>query len=78
MMRIWLWPVVIAVLSAAGLIAGLVSEGAGDWLSWLALAAPSPSACRACHVAAPAHRHAAATLPLQDIGELVEAERLGQ
>ena len=26
MMRIWLWPVVIAVLSAAGLIAGLVSE----------------------------------------------------
>ena len=40
MMRIWLWPVVIAVLSAAGLIAGLVSEGAGDWLSWLALAAP--------------------------------------
>jgi hypothetical protein len=40
MMRIWLWPVVIAVLSTAGLIAGLVSEGAGDWLSWLALAAP--------------------------------------
>lgn len=40
MMRIWLWPVLIGVLSTLGLIAGLVSEGAGDWLSWLALAAP--------------------------------------
>ncbi|MEL7560540.1 hypothetical protein [Stutzerimonas chloritidismutans] len=40
MMRIWLWPVVIAVLSLVGLIAGLVSEGAGDRLSWLALAVP--------------------------------------
>jgi hypothetical protein len=40
MMRIWLWPVLIGVVSTFGLIAGLVSEGAGDWLSWLALAAP--------------------------------------
>ncbi|WP_332823309.1 hypothetical protein [Stutzerimonas kunmingensis] len=40
MMRIWLWPVLIGVLSTLGLIAGLVSEGTGDWLSWLALAAP--------------------------------------
>ena len=40
MMRIWLWPVLIGVMSTFGLIAGLVSEGAGDWLSWLALAAP--------------------------------------
>ncbi len=40
MMRIWLWPVLIGVLSTLGLIAGLVSEGAGDWLSWLALAVP--------------------------------------
>lgn len=40
MMRIWLWPALIAVVSTLGLIAGLVSEGAGDWLSWLALAAP--------------------------------------
>jgi len=31
---------VIAVVSAIGLIAGLVSEGAGDWLSWLGLAVP--------------------------------------
>lgn len=40
MMRIWLWPLVIGVVSLFGLIAGLVSEGTGDWLSWLALAAP--------------------------------------
>lgn len=40
MMRIWLWPVLIAILSAVGLIAGLVSEGAGDWLNWLALSVP--------------------------------------
>jgi hypothetical protein len=39
-MRIWLWPVLIGVVSTLGLIAGLVSEGTGDWLSWLALAAP--------------------------------------
>ena len=40
MMRIWMWPVLIGVASTLGLIAGLVSEGAGDWLSWLTLAAP--------------------------------------
>jgi len=40
MMRIWLWPVLIGVASTLGLIAGLVSEDTGDWLSWLALAAP--------------------------------------
>ncbi|UPQ83018.1 MULTISPECIES: hypothetical protein [Pseudomonas] len=40
MMRIWLWPVLIAALSAVGLVAGLVSEGAGDWLNWLALSVP--------------------------------------
>ncbi|MBK3746337.1 MULTISPECIES: hypothetical protein [Stutzerimonas] len=41
MMRIWRWPVAIALASALGLIAGLVSEGAGDWLSWLALGLPT-------------------------------------
>lgn len=40
MTRIWLWPALIGVASLIGLIAGLVSEGAGDWLSWLTLAAP--------------------------------------
>ncbi|WP_043237605.1 hypothetical protein [Stutzerimonas azotifigens] len=41
MMRIWLWPAVIALTSTLGLIAGLVSEGLGDWLSWLALGLPT-------------------------------------
>ncbi|WP_407294268.1 hypothetical protein [Stutzerimonas zhaodongensis] len=40
MIRIWLWPVVIALISAVGLIGGLVSEGVGDWLSWIALGVP--------------------------------------
>ena len=40
MMRIWLWPLVVAVASIIGLVAGLISEGAGDWLSWLALTEP--------------------------------------
>jgi len=45
MIRIWLWPVVIALLSILGLIAGLVSEGPGDWLSWAALAVPVVIGC---------------------------------
>ncbi|MCW3147612.1 hypothetical protein N8H22_03205 [Stutzerimonas stutzeri] len=40
MMRIWLWPLVIAQVSALGLLAGLVSDGIGDWLSWAALSLP--------------------------------------
>ena len=46
MMRIWLWPLVIALLSLLGLIAGLVSEGLGDWLSWAALLVPVAIGCR--------------------------------
>ncbi|RMI00719.1 hypothetical protein [Stutzerimonas nitrititolerans] len=45
MIRIWLWPVVIALLSILGLVAGLVSEGPGDWLSWAALAVPVVIGC---------------------------------
>lgn len=37
MIRLWLWPVVVALLSLLGLIAGLVSEGLGDGLSWAEL-----------------------------------------
>lgn len=40
MKRIWLWPIVIGVLSLAGLIAGLVSDGMGDWLAWAGLGVP--------------------------------------
>lgn len=46
MTRIWLWPVVVALLSMLGLIAGLVSEDLGDWLSWGALAVPVAIGCQ--------------------------------
>lgn len=49
MMRIWRWPVLIAAISAVGLIAGLISEGAGDWLSWLALSVPVMIALHGLH-----------------------------
>ncbi|EIK54981.1 hypothetical protein YO5_19497 [Stutzerimonas stutzeri TS44] len=40
MMRIWRWPLMIGLLSLLGLLAGLVSDGTGDWLSWAALSLP--------------------------------------
>ncbi len=36
----WGWPLVIAILSAVGLIAGLVGDGAWDWLAWIGLGVP--------------------------------------
>ena len=36
----WGWPLAIAVLSAAGLVGGLVGDGAWDWLSWIGLGIP--------------------------------------
>ncbi len=45
MIRLWLWPVLVALLSALGLIAGLVSDGVGDWLSWAVLAVPVVIGC---------------------------------
>ena len=39
--RIWLWPLAIAALCAAGLGTGLVSDGWGDVLAWLGLAVPA-------------------------------------
>ena len=45
MIRLWLWPVVVALVSLLGLIAGLVSEGLGDWLSWAALLVPVAIGC---------------------------------
>ena len=36
-MRIWGWPLVIAVVSMVGLLAGLVGVGGWDW-DWLAAA----------------------------------------
>ena len=38
--HVWRAPIVLAVATAVGLIAALLSDGPGDVLSWLALAAP--------------------------------------
>lgn len=37
---LWRWPVALGLLSAVGLLAGLVLDGWGDWLSWIALGIP--------------------------------------
>ncbi|MCH7417631.1 MULTISPECIES: DUF4175 domain-containing protein [Pseudomonas] len=39
--RIFAWPSVIAALSAAGLFAALLGDGAWDVLSWLGLGVPA-------------------------------------
>jgi hypothetical protein len=39
-MKIWLWPVVIGVLSGVGLVSALLYDGPGDWISWLTLFCP--------------------------------------
>lgn len=37
---LWRWPLVLGLLTASGLLSALVSEGAGDVWSWLALGVP--------------------------------------
>lgn len=37
---LWAWPVAMGLLSALGLVTALVSDGWGDWLSWIALGIP--------------------------------------
>lgn len=39
-LRVWGWPLLLAVLSASGLASALVSDGWGDAWSWLALGFP--------------------------------------
>ena len=41
MLALWGWPVAIAVVSAVGLVGGLVGDGAWDWLSWIGLGVPT-------------------------------------
>jgi hypothetical protein len=40
MKSLWRWPGVIGVLSASGLVAGLVSDGLGDAAAWIGLGVP--------------------------------------
>lgn len=37
---IWTWPVLLGLLSTLGLLAALLSDGAGDVISWVSLAVP--------------------------------------
>jgi len=39
-MRLWGWPVGLALLSAVGLLSALLGDGAWDALSWAALGLP--------------------------------------
>jgi hypothetical protein len=39
-LRIWSWPVALAVLSAIGLLSALLGDGGWDALSWAALGLP--------------------------------------
>ena len=41
----WGWPIVMAVLSAVGLLAALLGSGPWDWVSWLALGVPALAGC---------------------------------
>ncbi len=38
---LWKWPVSMGVLSLVGLLAGLIADGWGDWVSWVGLGAPT-------------------------------------
>lgn len=38
--RIWALPAAVGSMTAVGLLSSLVADGAGDVLSWAALAAP--------------------------------------
>lgn len=37
---IWRWPVLLALLSATGLVSALLSDGLGDVWAWFSLAVP--------------------------------------
>lgn len=43
--RVWTAPIVLGVVTAAGLISALVSDATGDAVAWLALAAPVVVVC---------------------------------
>ena len=37
---LWGWPLAIGLLSGAGLVGGLVGDGAWDWMTWIGLGVP--------------------------------------
>jgi hypothetical protein len=43
-MALWGWPIVLAVVSAIGLVGGLWGNGGWDWLAWVGLGLPTAAA----------------------------------
>jgi hypothetical protein len=43
-MKVWFWPIIIAALSTAGLIVGLIYDDFGDLFSWVTLGIPVAAA----------------------------------
>ncbi|MBN9411158.1 MAG: hypothetical protein J0H69_18595 [Burkholderiales bacterium] len=41
----WGWPIVMAVLSAVGLLSALLGNGVWDWVSWIGLGIPALACC---------------------------------
>jgi hypothetical protein len=39
--KLWGWPIVLGLLTATGLVTGLVSESWGDVWSWVGLGVPA-------------------------------------
>jgi hypothetical protein len=37
---LWSWPRALAVLSAVGLIGGMLGDGGWNWLTWIGLGVP--------------------------------------
>lgn len=46
--RIWTMPVLLGVVSALGLVAALLFDAWGNWLSWLSLSAVTVVSFRIC------------------------------
>ena len=38
--HLWLWPIILGLLTASGLLSALISDDWGDWWSWLGLGVP--------------------------------------
>ena len=38
---LWGWPIALAVLTAAGLVGGLLGDHGWDWLTWIGLGVPA-------------------------------------
>lgn len=43
--RVWMWPIIVGLTSATGLISALLADGWADVLSWFGLGLPVVVAC---------------------------------